>query len=86
MAFPDFRRETCTPGLCFPARLRGRHEGNGEAFFPPWMPTHLCDAGYRAHSKLKAVSEYLGHASASITLDMYIHENLADEELEGLAQ
>ncbi len=26
--------------------------------------------------KIKAVSEYLGHSSTSITLDMYVHEEL----------
>ena len=31
--------------------------------------------------KIKAVSEYLGHASTSITLDMYVHETLDDNEL-----
>jgi len=32
-------------------------------------------------NKIKAVSEYLGHSSTSITLDMYVHETLSDEEL-----
>lgn len=31
--------------------------------------------------KLKAVSEYLGHSSTRITADIYLHENLSDEEL-----
>ncbi len=34
--------------------------------------------------KLKAVSAYLGHASAAITLDMYTHEELTDAELASL--
>ncbi len=33
--------------------------------------------------KIKAVSEYLGHSSTSITLDMYTHEDLTDAELFG---
>lgn len=31
--------------------------------------------------KIKAVSQYLGHSSTSITLDMYCHESLEVEEL-----
>jgi len=31
--------------------------------------------------KVKAVSEYLGHSSASTTLDMYTHEELSNAEL-----
>jgi len=33
--------------------------------------------------KVKAVSEYLGHGSAAITLDMYVHQTLTDDELPG---
>jgi integrase/recombinase XerD len=32
-------------------------------------------------NKIKAVSVYLGHSSTSITLNMYVHEELAPEEL-----
>ena len=32
--------------------------------------------------KIKGVSEYLGHSSSSITLDMYVHEELTDDELD----
>ncbi|OED36590.1 hypothetical protein AB834_02845 [PVC group bacterium (ex Bugula neritina AB1)] len=31
--------------------------------------------------KIKAVSQYLGHSSSSITLDMYTHESLSNQEL-----
>jgi site-specific recombinase XerD len=31
--------------------------------------------------KVQAVSQYLGHSSSSITLDMYVHEELTTEEL-----
>jgi len=33
-------------------------------------------------NKLKAVSEYLGHSSTAITLDMYVHEELSLEDLD----
>ncbi len=32
--------------------------------------------------KIKGVSEYLGHSSTAITLDMYVHEELSMEDLE----
>jgi len=32
-------------------------------------------------NKIKAVSRYLGHSSTSITLNMYVHETLTDDEL-----
>ena len=35
----------------------------------------------RETGKTQAVSEYLGHASSAITLDMYVHEVLEDSEL-----
>lgn len=35
----------------------------------------------RKTGKIKAVSKYLGHSSASITLDMYTHEELSTAEL-----
>jgi len=31
--------------------------------------------------KVQAVSQYLGHSSSAITLDMYVHEELTTEEL-----
>ncbi len=33
--------------------------------------------------KLKAVSEYLGHFSTAITMDVYLHENLTSSDLFG---
>jgi integrase/recombinase XerD len=35
----------------------------------------------RRTGKIKAVSEYLGHASVAVTLEMYCHESLDDSEL-----
>lgn len=32
--------------------------------------------------KIKAVSKYLGHSSTSITLDMYVHQELSNDDLE----
>jgi integrase/recombinase XerD len=37
----------------------------------------------RQTNKIKAVSEYLGHSSTAITLDLYTHEELTDNELFG---
>ena len=42
--------------------------------------TWVTDA-IRRTGKLKAVSEYAGHASTAFTLDRYVHEELTDEEL-----
>ena len=38
-------------------------------------------AKIRETGKIKGVSQYLGHSSVSTTLDLYVHEELADEEL-----
>lgn len=35
-------------------------------------------------AKIEAVSKYLGHANAGITLSMYVHESLNDDELLGI--
>jgi integrase/recombinase XerD len=35
----------------------------------------------RETKKIKAVSEYLGHSTTAITLDMYVHEDLSNMEL-----
>ena len=35
----------------------------------------------RSTKKIQAISEYLGHATVAITLDMYTHEQLDDHEL-----
>ena len=35
----------------------------------------------RQTGKIKAVSTYLGHSSTSLTLDMYTHEQLTDDDL-----
>ena len=34
--------------------------------------------------KIKAVSNYLGHGSASITLDMYVHQKLDKKDFDVL--
>ncbi len=31
--------------------------------------------------KIKALSVYLGHSSTSVTLDMYVHEEFSQEDL-----
>lgn len=36
--------------------------------------------------KIKALSAYLGHASTSTTLDMYVHEEFSEEDLAGVWQ
>jgi integrase/recombinase XerD len=36
----------------------------------------------RKTGKIKGTSEYLGHSSTSTTLDMYVHEELSDEDLD----
>ena len=35
----------------------------------------------RQTGKLQAVSEYLGHSTTAITLDLYVHESLTDDDL-----
>ena len=53
----------------------------GKNFSPHCARHTFATRALEQTGKIKAVSEYLGHASAAITLDMYTHEELTDEEL-----
>jgi integrase len=53
----------------------------GKNFSPHCARHTFATRALERTGKIKAVSEYLGHASAAITLDMYTHEQLTDEEL-----
>lgn len=56
-------------------RATGKH-------FSPHCARHtFATRALEQTGKIKAVSEYLGHSSAAITLDMYTHEELTNEEL-----
>jgi len=59
-------------------------EATGKHFSPHGCRHTFATRMIERTGKLKAVSEYLGHASASITLDMYVHEALDDAELSSL--
>lgn len=60
-------------------------EATGKQFSPHGCRHTFATRAIQRTGKVKAVSEYLGHASASITLDMYVHESLEDSELFGLS-
>jgi integrase len=53
----------------------------GKRFSPHCLRHTFASRMLEKTGKLKAVSSYLGHASAAITLDMYTHEDLSDAEL-----
>jgi integrase/recombinase XerD len=53
----------------------------GKNFSPHCVRHTFATRALEQTGKIKAVSEYLGHASAAITLDMYTHEELTNEEL-----
>lgn len=61
-------------------------KATGKHFSPHGARHTFATRAIERTGKLKAVSEYLGHASASITLDMYVHETLEDNELMGLSR
>jgi len=61
-------------------------KATGKHFSPHGARHTFATRAIERTGKLKAVSEYLGHASASITLDMYVHETLDDAELVGLSR
>jgi integrase len=60
-------------------------KATGRHFSPHGCRHTFATRAIERTGKLKAVSEYLGHASVSITLDMYVHEEIADDELRGLS-
>jgi len=53
----------------------------GKKFSPHCLRHTFATRMLERTGKLKAVSSYLGHASAAITLDMYTHEELSDADL-----
>ncbi|MHB8842191.1 MAG: tyrosine-type recombinase/integrase [Candidatus Aquicultor sp.] len=61
-------------------------KATGKHFSPHGARHTFATRAIERTGKLKAVSEYLGHASASITLDMYVHETLEDDEIVGLSR
>ena len=60
---------------------KGVFEATGKHFSPHCARHSFATRALEKTGKVKAVSVYLGHASAAITLDMYTHEELTDEEL-----
>jgi len=60
-------------------------KATGKHFSPHGARHTFATRAIERTGKLKAVSEYLGHASTSITLDMYVHETLEDDEIVGLS-
>lgn len=56
----------------------------GKHFSPHGCRHTFATRAIETSGKIKAVSEYLGHASAGITLSMYVHESLEDDELLGI--
>ena len=61
-------------------------KATGKHFSPHGARHTFATRAIERTGKIKAVSEYLGHASASITLDMYVHETLEDDEIVGLSR
>lgn len=53
----------------------------GKDFSPHGCRHTFATRAIQRTGKLKAVSEYLGHATTSITMDLYVHESLEDSEL-----
>ena len=50
--------------------------------FSPHCARHTFATQRIAHTgKIKAVSRYLGHSTPAITMAMYVHESLSEEEL-----
>lgn len=60
-------------------------KATGKHFSPHGARHTFATRALERTGKIKAVSEYLGHASASITLDMYVHETLDDSDLCGIS-
>ena len=56
-------------------------KATGKRFSPHGCRHTFATRAIEHTGKLKAVSQYLGHASVGITLDMYVHQSLQDEEL-----
>jgi integrase/recombinase XerD len=63
-------------------RISGEVFKATEKHFSPHCARHtFATRALERTGKIKAVSEYLGHSSASTTLDMYTHEELSDADL-----
>ncbi|MEI6874937.1 MAG: site-specific integrase [Spirochaetota bacterium] len=56
-------------------------EATGKRFSPHCARHTFATRAMARTGKTKAISLYLGHSSVAITLDMYVHEELTDEEL-----
>jgi len=56
-------------------------KATGKRFSPHGCRHTFATRAIEHTGKLKAVSQYLGHASVGITLDMYVHQSLQDNEL-----
>ena len=61
-------------------------KATGKQFSPHGARHTFATRAIERTGKLKAVSEYLGHSSTSLTLDMYVHQELEDDELMGLSR
>ncbi len=59
-------------------------EAAGKKFSPHGCRHTFATRVIEKTGKIKAVSDYLGHSSTAITLDLYTHEGLTDAELAGL--
>jgi len=60
-------------------------KATGKHFSPHGCRHTFATRAIERTGKLKAISKYLGHASVSITLDMYVHEEIADDEIRSLS-
>jgi len=56
----------------------------GKRFSPHCLRHTFATRAIAKTGKIKAVADYLGHSSTSITLDMYTHEELTIAELDGI--
>ena len=56
-------------------------QATGKHFSPHGCRHSFATRGIERTGKVKAVSEYLGHSGVGVTLDMYVHQDLSDEEL-----
>lgn len=63
---------------------QGVLRATGKHFSPHCARHTFATRAIETSGKISAVSKYLGHASAGITLSMYVHENLSDEELRAI--
>lgn len=62
-------------------RVHGAAEKVGLNFSPHCARHTFATQKIAETGKINAVSRYLGHSSSAITMSMYVHETLSDEEL-----